>query len=84
MFGVSVWGEGGKGLVWSVRLIPGLAHWVKKSDVAMFCILDCSFDLVLQWLWCRLAAGAQVRPLAWEPPYAAKKRKAKCQVTYMK
>ena len=22
------------------------------------------------WLWCRLAAVAPVRPLAWEPPYA--------------
>ena len=32
--------------------IPGLAHWVK--------------DLVLLWLWCRPAAAAPVRPLAWE------------------
>ena len=23
------------------------------------------------WLWCRLAAAAPMRPLAWEPPYAA-------------
>ena len=22
------------------------------------------------WLWCRPAATAQIRPLAWEPPYA--------------
>ena len=36
--------------------IPGLAQWVK--------------DLVLLWLWCRLAATALIRPLAWEPPYA--------------
>ena len=27
-------------------------------------------DLALLWLWCRLAATAPVRPLAWEPPYA--------------
>ena len=27
-------------------------------------------DLVLLWLWCRLAATALIRPLAWEPPYA--------------
>ena len=27
-------------------------------------------DLVLLWLWCRLAATAPVGPLAWEPPYA--------------
>ena len=28
-------------------------------------------DLVLLWLWRRLAAIAPIRPLAWEPPYAA-------------
>ena len=28
-------------------------------------------DLALQWLWCRPAAAALIRPLAWEPPYAA-------------
>ena len=28
-------------------------------------------DLVLLWLWCRPAAAALIRPLAWEPPYAA-------------
>ena len=27
-------------------------------------------DLVLLWLWCRLAAVAPIGPLAWEPPYA--------------
>ena len=27
-------------------------------------------DLVLLWLWCRLAAVTPVRPLAWEHPYA--------------
>ena len=36
--------------------IPGLAQWVK--------------DLMLLWLWCRLAATAPIRPLAWEPPNA--------------
>ena len=36
--------------------IPGLVQWVK--------------DPVLLWLWCRLAATALIRPLAWEPPYA--------------
>ena len=30
----------------------------------------CGSDLVLLWLWCRLAATAPIRPLAWEPPYA--------------
>ena len=27
-------------------------------------------DLVLLWLWCRLAATAPIGPLAGEPPYA--------------
>ena len=29
------------------------------------------WDPVLLWLWHRLAATAPIRPLAWEPPYAA-------------
>ena len=37
--------------------IPGLAQWVG--------------DLALLWLWCRLAAVAPVRPLAWEPPWTS-------------
>ena len=36
--------------------MPVLAHWVKEP--------------VLLWLWCRLAARAQIGPLAWEPLYA--------------
>ena len=28
-------------------------------------------DPVLLWLWCRTAATAPIRPLAWEPLYAA-------------
>ena len=37
-------------------------------------------DLVLLWLWCRLAAMTPIGPLAWEPPNAegaALKRKKK-------
>ena len=37
--------------------VPGLAQWVK--------------DPALLWLWRRPAATAPIRPLAWEPPYAA-------------
>ena len=37
-------------------LIPGPAQWVK--------------DWALLWLWCRPAAAALTRPLAWELPYA--------------
>ena len=31
----------------------------------------CGLDLVLLWLWHRLAAVAPIRPLALEPPHAA-------------
>ena len=31
----------------------------------------CGSDLVLLRLWCRPAVIALIRPLAWEPPYAA-------------
>ena len=31
----------------------------------------CSLDLALLRLWRSLAAIAPIRPLAWEPPYAA-------------
>ena len=31
----------------------------------------CGSDLVLLWLWHRPATTAPIRPLAWEPPYAA-------------
>ena len=37
--------------------IPGLTQGVK--------------DLVWLWLWCRLAVAVLIRPLPWEPPYAA-------------
>ena len=49
-------------------------------------------NLALLWLWCRLAAAAQIIPLAWEPPYAMgaalkgqeikdkKKKKKECHV----
>ena len=29
-----------------------------------------SVDLALLWLWCRRVAIAQIRLLAWQPPYA--------------
>ena len=28
-------------------------------------------DPELLWLWCRPAATAPIRPLSWEPPFAA-------------
>ena len=30
----------------------------------------CGLDPELLWLWCRLAAVALIRPIAWEPPCA--------------
>ena len=40
----------------------------------MSCGVGCrrGLDPMLLWLWRRLAAIAPIRPLAWEPPYAAK------------
>ena len=42
------------------------------SSVAESCGVGrrCGSDLVLLWLWCRGAAVALIRLLAWEPPYA--------------
>ena len=39
----------------------------------MSCGVGCrrGLDPMLLWLWCRLAAIAPIRTLAWEPPYAA-------------
>ena len=51
--------------------IPGLAQWVK--------------DPALLWLWCRPAAAALIRLLAWELPYAVgaalKKREREIEVS---
>ena len=43
------------------------------SSVAESCGVGhrCGSDPVLLWQWCRQAAAASIRPLAWEPPYAS-------------
>ena len=42
-------------------------------------------DPALLWLWCRPAATASIRLLAWEPPYAvAKNEKGKKTTTTKK
>ena len=50
--------------------IPGLAQWVK--DPVLLCAVGHRHgsDLILLWLWHRLAAVVLIRPLAWEPRYA--------------
>ena len=53
--------------------IPGPVRWVKGSSIAVSCGVGHrrGSDLVLLWLWRGPAATAPIRPLAWEPPYAA-------------
>ena len=43
------------------------------SGVAVSCSAGrrLGLDPALLWLWCRPAATAPIKPLAWEPPYAA-------------
>ena len=45
-----------------VGSIPGLAQWVKGSDVAVSCGVSHrgGSDLALLWLWCRPAAAAPI------------------------
>ena len=52
--------------------IPGLTQWVQDPVVVRSCGVGhrCSSDSEWLWLWCRPAAIAPIRPLAWEPPYA--------------
>ena len=42
------------------------------SGVALSCGVGRrhGLDPALLWLWCRPAAAALIRPLAWEPPHA--------------
>ena len=53
--------------------IPGLTEQVK--DLALLQAYSegqrCRSDLAFLWLWCRPAAAAPIRPLAWELRYAA-------------
>ena len=50
---------------------PHLVGW--GSGIAVNCGVGRrgGSDPMLLWLWWRLAAVAPIRPLAWEPPYAA-------------
>ena len=51
-----------------VGLIPGLVQWVMGLALLVSCSVGQrrGSDLVLLWLWYRLAAAALILPLAWE------------------
>ena len=53
--------------------IPGHAQWLKNPTLPMSCGVGQrrGSDLALLYLWCRPVAVTPIRPLAWEPPYAA-------------
>ena len=55
--------------------IPGLTQWVKDPVLPWAVGRGHSLDPALLWLWCRLAATAQIQPLAWELLYVALKLK---------
>ena len=52
--------------------IPGLAQWVKGSDIALSCGVGRRHGSDLALLWRRPAATVPILPLAWELPYATK------------
>ena len=53
-------------------LTPGLAQWVRDPALQWSCGVGCrcGSDPMLLWSWCRPAAVAPIRPLAWELLYA--------------
>ena len=53
--------------VWSLASLSGLRI---QHCCELWCRMRCSSDPVLLRLWCRPAVAAQIRPLAWELPYA--------------
>ena len=50
---------------------PHSGGWGSGVSVSCGVGRRCSSDAVLLWLWCRPAQVALIRPLPWEPPYAA-------------
>ena len=70
-----LWLSGLRARLVSMRMwVPSLALLSGKgSGIAVSCGVGhrCGSDSTLLWLWRRPAAVAPIRPLAWEPPYAA-------------
>jgi len=68
--------------------LPGLNQWVKDLALPKALALSggCGSDLALPWLWCRLAAAAPIRLLAFKLPYAMgatlkrQKRGGECRI----
>ena len=78
--GVPLWlggNESTRTWVWSLAPLHGLR--IRCCCVSCGVGHRCGLSPTLLWLWCRPPAAAPIRPLAWEPPYAAhaalKKRK---------
>ena len=53
-----------------VRSLASLSGLRVRCCHELWCSRRPGLDPALLWLWCRPAAIAQIRPLAWEPPYA--------------
>ena len=75
-FGSSHWGSMETNLTnihEDAASIPSLYQWVKDTALRWAVVLSWRHGLnpKLLWLWCRPAATAPIRPLVWEPPYAA-------------
>ena len=51
----------------SLVSLNGLRIWHCHE---LWCRLQTQLGSLLLWLWCKPAAAAPIRPLAWEPPYA--------------
>ena len=69
--------------VWSLGSLSALRIWHCPE---LWFKLQIGLDLVLLWLWCKPAAVAPIRPLAWEPLYVAGvalKRRKKAKYIYI-
>ena len=65
--------------------VTGLAQWGKNPAAPSWGVGRwCSSEPVLLWLWCRLAAAALIRPLAWKLPFAANVAQKRKKKNYMK